>query len=124
MNAEPKLGPLGQVARRVADIAASTVWYRDVLGLPHLYTYGPLSFFACADVRLFLQEGEGANENSILYFRVSDIHASAAVLKSRGVAFTDTPHVIHRHPDGAEEWMTFFTDPDGQPLALMSQVIP
>ncbi len=60
-------------------------------------------------------------ENSILYFRVPDIHTVAAALADRGVAFIDAPHVIHRHQDGTEEWMTFFKDPDGQPLALMSQ---
>ena len=30
--------------------------------------------------------------------------------------------MIYRHPDGTEEWMTFFTDPDGGHLSLMSQV--
>ena len=32
--------------------------------------------------------------------------------------------MIHRHADGTEEWMAFFSDPDGRPLALMSQVKP
>jgi methylmalonyl-CoA/ethylmalonyl-CoA epimerase len=30
--------------------------------------------------------------------------------------------MIHRHADGTEEWMAFFSDPEGRPLALMSQV--
>ena len=30
--------------------------------------------------------------------------------------------MIHRHESGVEEWMAFFADPDGQPLALMAQV--
>jgi len=29
---------------------------------------------------------------------------------------------VHRHGDGTEEWMAFFNDPDGRPLAIMSQV--
>jgi hypothetical protein len=41
---------------------------------------------------------------------------------ARGVKFTHAPHRIHRHADGTEEWMAFFEDPDGRPLALMSQV--
>ncbi|MGE4062663.1 MAG: VOC family protein [Rhodospirillaceae bacterium] len=117
-----KLGPVGQVARRVGDIASATTWYRDVLGLPHLYTFGPLSFFDCDGVRLFLQQAEGAKENSILYFRVGQIHPAVAALKERGAVFVSEPHVIHRHQDGTEEWMAFFSDPDGQPLGLMSQV--
>jgi catechol 2,3-dioxygenase-like lactoylglutathione lyase family enzyme len=121
-NLNLNLGPLGQIARRVGDIKASTAWFRDVLGLPHLFTFGTLSFFDCAGVRLFLQQGEGSAENSILYFRVADIHAAAAALKERGVRFLDAPHMIHRHQDGTEEWMTFFKDPDSQPLGLMSQI--
>jgi methylmalonyl-CoA/ethylmalonyl-CoA epimerase len=30
--------------------------------------------------------------------------------------------MIFKHPDGTEEWMAFFNDPDGKPLAVMSQV--
>ena len=33
------------------------------------------------------------------------------------------PHVIHRdEAAGTEEWMTFFEDPDGNTMALMSRV--
>ena len=44
------------------------------------------------------------------------------VYRPRGVTFTDAPHMIHRHGDGTEEWMTFFEDPEGRPLALMAQI--
>jgi hypothetical protein len=30
--------------------------------------------------------------------------------------------MIFRHADGMEEWMAFFKDPEGRPLALMEQV--
>jgi methylmalonyl-CoA/ethylmalonyl-CoA epimerase len=30
--------------------------------------------------------------------------------------------MIGRQPDGTEEWMAFFEDNDGRPLALMTQV--
>jgi methylmalonyl-CoA/ethylmalonyl-CoA epimerase len=29
--------------------------------------------------------------------------------------------MIHRHEDGTEEWMAFFQDNDGRPLAIMAQ---
>jgi methylmalonyl-CoA/ethylmalonyl-CoA epimerase len=32
--------------------------------------------------------------------------------------------MIHRHDDGTEEWMAFFNDPDGRPLAIMAQAKP
>jgi hypothetical protein len=31
-------------------------------------------------------------------------------------------HMIHRHDDGTEEWMAFFKDNEGRPLAIMAQV--
>jgi len=34
------------------------------------------------------------------------------------------PHMIHRHPDGTEEWLAHFNDPEGRPLAIMSAVMP
>jgi DNA-binding CsgD family transcriptional regulator/catechol 2,3-dioxygenase-like lactoylglutathione lyase family enzyme len=120
-----KLGAIGQIARSVGDIQTSEKWYREVLGLPHLYTYGALAFFDCGGTRLMLtQEKGGAAKESILYLRVSDIAATHDTLKSRGVNFTHAPHLIHRHADGTEEWMAFFEDPDGRPLGLMSQAKP
>jgi methylmalonyl-CoA/ethylmalonyl-CoA epimerase len=54
--------------------------------------------------------------------RVDDIGAAFTELTARGVEFKGAPHLIHRHPDGTEEWMAFFKDPEGRFLALMSQV--
>ena len=46
---------LGQVAISVRDVARARAFYRDVLGLAHLFDAGPsLSFFACGGVRLML----------------------------------------------------------------------
>ena len=118
-----QIGPIGQISRSVSDTGASAKWYRDTLGLPHLYTFGTLAFFDCGGTRLMLsQEGGGATKESILYLRVPDIAAAHDALKQRGVRFTHAPHMIHRHADGTEEWMAFFEDPDGRPLGLMSQV--
>jgi DNA-binding CsgD family transcriptional regulator/catechol 2,3-dioxygenase-like lactoylglutathione lyase family enzyme len=118
-----QLGPIGQIARSVSDTAESEKWYRDVLGLPHLYTFGTLAFFDCGGTRLMLsEEAGGVARESILYLRVPDIAAAHDALKMRGVKFTHAPHMIHRHADGTEEWMAFFEDPDGRPLALMSQM--
>lgn len=97
------LGAVGQIARHVKDIAAARLWYRDVLRLPHLYSFGDLAFFDCGGLRLFLsQEGKAEQAESILYFRVGDIQAAHADLTARGVEFIDAPHMIHRHEDGTE----------------------
>jgi catechol 2,3-dioxygenase-like lactoylglutathione lyase family enzyme len=124
MTSELKLGPIGQIARRVSDVDAAVKWYRDVLGLPLLYQFGDLAFFDCNGTRLFLSdEDDGPSAaNSILYFRVDDINAAFEALSAKGVKFVGAPHMIFKHPDGTEEWMAFFKDVDDGTLALMSQV--
>jgi catechol 2,3-dioxygenase-like lactoylglutathione lyase family enzyme len=119
------LGPIGQISRQVRDIEAAVEWYRDVLGLPHLYTFGNLAFFDSHGIRLFLSAGVkevGEPGDSVLYFRTDDIEATFRRLTERGVTFRGAPHMIHRHESGLEEWMAFFEDIDGKLLALMSQV--
>ena len=118
-----ELGPIGQISRTVKDVAQAEAWYGGVLGLKHLYTFGKLAFFDCGGTRLYLSAERGeVTPESVLYLRVEDIAAAHAALAARGVEFTAVPHMIHRHADGTEEWMAFFKDPDGRPLALMSQV--
>jgi catechol 2,3-dioxygenase-like lactoylglutathione lyase family enzyme len=119
-----KLGSIHQIARSVSDIVAAEAWYRDVLGLAHLYTFGKLAFFDCDGVRLLLSEGDGGPAESILYFRVDDIRSAYEGLAERGVEFTNAPHMIHRHGDGTEEWLAAFQDNEGRPLALMALVSP
>jgi catechol 2,3-dioxygenase-like lactoylglutathione lyase family enzyme len=118
------LESIGQVSRTVGDIAQAESWYGKVLGLKHLYTFGKLAFFDCGGTRLYLTAEQPAGPESILYLRVGDIRAAHDELRARGVEFTGVPHLVHRHADGTEEWMAFFKDPDGRPLALMSQVRP
>lgn len=119
------IGSLGQVSRSVGDIARSEEFYRSVVGLQHLYTYGPLAFFDLGGTRLMLSaEGGAQSGESVLYFEVPDIAEAHAALAGRGAMFRGPPQLIHRHDDGTEEWMAFFDDPDGRPLALMAKVEP
>jgi len=125
MAAAVSLGAIGQISRSVRDLDAAVAWYRDVLGLKHLFSFPPLAFFDCAGIRLFLSAENAAaadRGDSILYFRTDDIEATFQHLTQRGVTFRGAPHLIHRHASGMEEWMAFFDDIDGKPLALMSQV--
>lgn len=124
--AQPGVTGLGQVSLLVRDAAAAEAFYREVLGLRHLFTFGTLAFFDLDGVRLFLGEPEDGTwrPGSVLYLRVPDIEAAHGALVARGVAFDAAPHLIHRHADGTEEWMAFFRDPDTNQLALMAQVPP
>ena len=49
---------LAQVARTTRQFDESHRWYREVLGLPELYTFGNLAFFDLGGVRLMLTEEE------------------------------------------------------------------
>jgi DNA-binding CsgD family transcriptional regulator/predicted enzyme related to lactoylglutathione lyase len=123
----PALGPIGQISRQVKDLALAIEFYGTTMGLPHLFTFGDLAFFDCGGVRLYLtshKAEKGSDGDSVIYFRTPDIDASHKQLVERGVVFKGAPHMIHRHANGMEEWMAFFEDPDGQLLALMSQVTP
>lgn len=122
MNTELTLGPIGQISRSVKDIEKAQDWYGNVLGLPHLYIFGDLTFFDCGGVRLCLQQEDDPGGESVIYLRVDDIIAAHQVLESRGVEFVNPPHMIFQHEDGTEEWMAFFNDPEGRPLAIMAQV--
>jgi DNA-binding CsgD family transcriptional regulator len=121
MDAALALAPIGQISRSVNSIGEAVRWYGEVLGLAHLYTFDKLAFFDCGGLRLYLQEGEAGPE-SVIYFRVPDIRSAHAALQARGVEFAGPPHMIHRHPDGTEEWMAFFYDNERRLLAIMSQV--
>ena len=119
-----RLGAIGQIGVTVEDLEAMTAFYRDALGLPFLFAAPGMSFFDCGGVRLMLSRPEPGHEHrhgSILYFRAGDIAAAHAALTARGVVFTAAPHVVHRAP-GMELWIGFFADPEGNLLAVMSEV--
>jgi methylmalonyl-CoA/ethylmalonyl-CoA epimerase len=120
----PTLERIGQIAIPTHDLPRAVAFYRDALGLEYLFEAGPLAFLRCGDVRIMLavpESDELARSGSTVYFRVQDIRAARAELAGRGVSFEDEPHLIARMPDH-ELWMTFFRDPDGTLLGLMSEV--
>ena len=120
-----RLGTIGQVSLSIRDVARAERFYGETLGLPHVFTFGDLAFFDADGIRLYLHRKDESDwrPSSILYFLVGDIHAAQEGLTSRGVHFTGAPHVIYTDDaTGAEEWMTFFEDGEGNTLALMSRV--
>lgn len=119
------LGTIGQIAVSVSDIDRATQFYRDTLGMRFLFSAPPgMSFFDCDGVRLMLAVPERGAElqkcSSVIYYTVEDVRQATDTLKSRGVPFIGEPRVIHR-TDAYDLWMSFFTDPDGNTLALMAE---
>src|SRR5262245_55465292 len=121
------LGQIGQIAVPVSDIARAIAFYRDTLGMRFLFQALPgLGFFDCAGVRLLLDapaKAQSENYSSVIYYKVPDLQAAFETLSARGVLFDTKPHLIATLPDH-ELWMAFFRDPDGNLLALMSEVRP
>jgi methylmalonyl-CoA/ethylmalonyl-CoA epimerase len=121
------ISKIGQIAVPVQDVPRAEAFYRDVLGLRHLFSAGPaLSFFDCAGTRLMLDanlraDGKEAAPSSILYFLVPDLKAAFAHLEERGAQIVDPPHLIAKMPDH-ELWMGFFKDSEGNLLSLMAEV--
>jgi methylmalonyl-CoA/ethylmalonyl-CoA epimerase len=119
------LNEIGQIAVPVSDVERAIAFYRDVLGMQFLFQAPPgLAFFNCGGVRLMLDapaKAQAENHSSVIYYRVSDLSAAFDALSSRGVGFEAEPHLIAKLPDH-ELWMAFFRDPDGNLLALMSEV--
>lgn len=115
---------LCQVALTVSDVARSTAFYRDAVGLRFLFAAGPsLAFLDLGNARLMLSAPEGSftpGSGTVLYLRVADILASHAAMRARGVTFVDEPHLVAPMPDH-DLWMCFFRDPDGHTLALMCE---
>ena len=118
------LDKIGQIAINVKDIGRAVQFYRDTLGMKFLFEVPNLAFFDCGGVRLMLggaEKREFDHPASVLYYKVSDINASYEALKTRGVSFIDQPHLIAKLADH-DLWMVFFNDPEGNTLALMSEV--
>ena len=125
MNSDNRtLSELGQIAVTVSDVEKSVSFYRDTLGLKHLFSAPPgLAFFAAGAVRLMLsrpEKPESERFTSALYFKVADIQETRDSLASRGVIFEAEPHQVAKMPDH-ELWMAFFRDPDGNLLGLMCE---
>ena len=116
---------VGQLLIPVNDLDRAIPWYRDTLGLKFLFAAPPqMAFFMCGDVRLLVgvpEPGQRADRGSAVYFKVADINAVYDTLAARGAAVGDRPHLVHRAPK-SELWLCEFKDPDGNHLALMSEV--
>jgi predicted enzyme related to lactoylglutathione lyase len=115
---------IGQLHITVSDVETSVRFYRDVLGLPHLFTVEgqPMAFFQAGSVRLYLgrTEDERFRSRPVVYYSVEDVESAYAEVTGRGAPSLSGPHLVHRDGD-SELWMAFVSDPDGNPVGLMAE---
>jgi predicted enzyme related to lactoylglutathione lyase len=118
------LTQIAQIAINVHDLPRAVSFYRDVLGMQHLFDAGPrMSFFDCGGVRLMLSLAERAEYDhpaSILYYKVDDIDGAHRELAAKDVRFDSPPHLIAPMPTH-DLWMAFARDSEGNPLALLAE---
>ena len=113
-----------QIHVSVTDVEASVAFYRDILGLEHLFTVPgrPVAFFDSGGVRLYLAvpEDEAYRSRPVIYYAVDDLEAAYARTIGRGAPSLSAPTMVHREADG-ELWIAFVSDPDGTPVGLSEQ---
>ncbi len=106
------------------DYARAREFYESVLGLPFSKQWGdfPAGEFETGTVTLAVMQsdafGQEFRPHSVpIALRVDDVAATRAELEAKGVTF------VHQLDSGVCH-QAFFTDPDGNPLALHHRYAP
>jgi len=121
------LDRIKQIAIPVNSVDEAKSFYRDTLGLRHLFDAPPaLSFFDCGGVRLMLagpaaQGKDGDQQHPVLFYDVSDIKKAHETIKSFGATSLEEPQVIARM-NGREIWIAAVSHGQGNTVSLMSDV--
>jgi methylmalonyl-CoA/ethylmalonyl-CoA epimerase len=119
------LSAIGQIAVNAHDIERATAFYRDKLGMKHLFSAPPgLAFFDCNGIRLMLSlpaKPEFDHPSSIIYFNVDDIQQATQTLSERGVRFEEQP-VFVANMGAYDLWLASFRDSESNLLSIMSNV--
>jgi len=96
--AEVSLTKIGQISVTVHDLDRAAAFYKDKLGMKHLFSVPPkMAFFDCDGIRLMLAIPERPDldhPGSILYFKVQDIEETHRILEKRGVHFETKPMLV------------------------------
>lgn len=115
---------IGQISITVHDLDRAVAFYKEKLGLKHLFTVSKMGFFDCGGIRLMLaipESPEFDHPSSVIYFGVDDIQTVFTHLSEAGVQFEQPPHFIAKM-DSYDLWMAFFRDSENNLLSLMSNV--
>src|SRR6266480_62416 len=126
-TAAVSLDRITQIAIPVKSVEEAKTFYRDTLGMQHLFDAPPaLSFFDCGGVRLMLcgpeaQGADGDTQQAVLFYDVADIKSTYAKIKAAGAPSLAEPHVIARM-NGLEVWIAELSDGQGNNVSLISEV--
>ena len=119
------LATIAQIAVNVHDIDRAVEFYRDKLGMKHLFNAPPgLAFFDCDGIRLMLStppKPEFDHPGSIIYYKVDEIQQAYATLSERGVVFEEKPAMVV-NMGTYDLWLAAFRDSENNLLGLMCDV--
>ena len=119
------LSTIEQIAVNAQDIGRAVAFYRDKLGMKHLFSVPPsLAFFDCDGIRLMLSlppKPEFDHPSSIIYFKVDEIQQAYATLTERGVQFEEAP-IFVADMGTYDLWLASFRDSENNLLALTGHV--
>jgi len=117
---------ISQIAINAKDLNRAIEFYRDKLGLKHLFSAGTMAFFDCGGVRLMLakpEKPEFDHPGSIIYFKVKRTSEAYEAMAARDIQFEAKPALIARMPTH-NLWMAFFRDSENNILAITSEEAP
>jgi methylmalonyl-CoA/ethylmalonyl-CoA epimerase len=118
------INQIGQISITVHDLDRAVAFYKDTLGMKHLFTVPNMAFFDCGGIRLMLgipSSPEFDHPSSIFYFKVPDIQAAYETLLARGVQFVGKPHFVA--PMATHDlWLVEFRDSEKNAMSLMGEV--
>lgn len=118
------LDQIAQISITAHDLRRAEAFYRDKLGIKHLFTVPNMAFFDCGGIRLMVgipTSPDLDHPSSILYFKVRDIQEAHQTLVARGVQFVGQPFMVAQMPT-YELWLAEFRDSEQNVLSLMSEV--
>jgi predicted enzyme related to lactoylglutathione lyase len=118
------LDQITQISINAHDLERAAAFYRDTLGIKHLFTVPNMAFFDCNGIRLMVAiptSPDLDHPSSILYFKVGDIQQAYQKLLARGVQFVNQPTLVAQTPS-YDLWIAAFRDSEQNLLSLMSEV--
>jgi methylmalonyl-CoA/ethylmalonyl-CoA epimerase len=119
-----QLDKIGQIAFQISDVKKIESFYKEKIGLKHLFTVpGRMAFFDCDGVRLMFavrEPDEPVRSNSVIYFKVHALEFYYDQLKQKDVEFIEPPKLIAEMKE-YDLWMAFFKDVEGNVIGLMDE---
>ncbi len=124
-SSAPTAGPLhdysfAQIAIQVTELDRAVRFYRDTLGLRYLFIADGMVFFQVGEARLMVEHGT-PGRSVTLYFDDPDLERSRVRLEAQGIRFAGPIQTVQR-TESYDLKLLEFSDPDGNPLALMGNV--